>query len=269
MKYFEKLPKISYDTTIGSFNVVSPFAYYDINSSFIQTQPYEVDSKTTLLEAGAVLYGDANSFWAFLIANNTINPFTLLAQNTDLLKSDSDGKYTFNVTGSTANQYVVLGQRTILIKYDPTQVTGITGTFGQTGAWDLYGDFALVESTNSYNKKITTKPVQGTKGNFNIGATADTMVAFNYTGNSGYAVSTKGITPGAVTPFISSVKASRTPSTGENVIESVADETTPTTSPTITYSVEDVAIQTPKTIKAIVPSQLNKLFNNLIYIKYS
>ena len=269
MKYFEKLPKISYNTPLGPMVVTSPFGYYDIDPSYINTQPYEIDSKTTLLEAGVELYNDANSFWAFLICNNTINPFNLLAQNTDLLKQESDGKYTFNLTGSTANQYVVLGQRSVLVKYDASQITGVTGTLGETGAWDPYGDFTLVESTNSYNKKITTKPMQGTKGNFNIGATADDMLGFNYSPATGYATATKKSSAGTITTFLSSQRASNTPDTGSVVIESVADETTPPSNPTVNYTVEDVAIQTPKTIKAIVPSQLNKLFNNLIYIKYT
>jgi hypothetical protein len=245
--------------------VVSPYAYYEINESFIQKQPYQIDSKTTLLEAGAELYNDADSFWAFLIANKTINPFTLLAQNVDMLKNKSAGKYTFNLTGSTANQYVVLGQRSVLVKYDASQVTGVTGTLGQTGAWDPYGDFTLVESTNSYDKKITTKPIQGTKGNFNI-ESKQQMICWRLIMYLPLVMPQvlKKSTAGTITTFLSSNKASSTPDTGNIVIENVADETTPPSQPTINYTVEDVAVQTPKTINAIVPIQLNKLFNNLI-----
>ena len=123
------------------------------------------------LEAGAMLYNDANSFWLFLFANKTINPFNLLAYNVELFGKDNDGKYTFNVTGSTANQYVVLGKQAILTKYDPTQVNGETGTYGDTGPWNPYGDFVLVESVNAYSKKITVKPIQGSLNDLNIGST--------------------------------------------------------------------------------------------------
>lgn len=271
MKYFEKLPKITYETTAGSFTVTSPYAYYKFDVDSILKQDYPIDSKTTLLEAAAVLYKDANSFWLFLMANKTINPFDLVAKNIQIFNKQNEDKYTFNIAGSTANQYVVLGKQSVLVKYDPTQVSGTTATYGETGPWDVYGDFALVESVNSYNKKITTKPVQGSLGNLTIGVTGTSpLLGFNYSSaTETYSTSTKSITAGTASPYISSNAGSKIPSTGETVIESVADDVVPSPPPTIDYTVSDVLAETPKSIKAFLPGQVSKLFNNLIYIKYS
>lgn len=271
MKYFEKLPKINYETTAGTFTVSTPYAYYKFDVDSILKQNYPIDSKTTLLEAAATLYADANSFWLFLLANKTINPFNLLADNVQLFNKQNENKFTFNVTGSTANQYVVLGKQSVLVKYDPTQVSGDTATYGETGPWDVYGDFTLVESTNSYNKKITVKPVKGTSGNLIIGVTGiSPLLGFNYsTVTDTYSTSTKSITAGTATQYISSNAGSRIPSTGETIIESVADEVTPSPPPSVDYTVSDVIIQTPKSVKAFLPGQVSKLFNNLIYVKYS
>lgn len=269
MKYFEKLPKINYETTVGTFTVSTPYAYYKFDNDSILKQDLQIDSKTTLLEAGAKLYKDANSIWLFLLANKTINPFNLVAQNIQIFNKQNENKFTFNVTGSTANQYVVLGKQSILVKYDPTQVSGDTATYGETGAWDVYGDFSLVESVNSYNKKITTKPVKGSSGNLLIGVTGvSPLLGFDYVGNS-YSVSTKSLTGGTATSYISSNAGSKIPSTGETVIESVADEITVSPATFVDYTVEDVLVETPKTIKAFLPGQVSKIFNNLIYIKYS
>lgn len=269
MKYFEKLPKITYETTVGNFVVSSPYAYYKFDNDSILKQDLALDSKTTLLEAGAKLYKDANSFWLFLLANKTINPFNLVAQNVQIFNDQNKNKYTFNVTGSTANQYVVLGKQSVLVKYDPTQVNGETATYGETGPWNVYSDFALVESVNAYSKKITTKPVKGTNGNLIIGVTGiSPLLGFDYAGGS-YSSSTKSITGGTASSYISSNAGSRIPSTSETVIEAVADEVVVSPPPVVNYTVEDVLIQTPKLIKAFLPGQVSKVFNNLIYIKYS
>jgi hypothetical protein len=271
MKYFEKLPKINYETTAGTFTVTTPYAYYKFDVDSILKQDYAIDAKTTLLEAGAMLYKDANSFWLFLLANKKINPFDLVPTNVQIFNKQSEDKYTFNVSGSTANQYVVLGKQSVLVKYDPTKSDGITATYGETGPWDVYGDFALVESTNAYNKKITVKPVQGTSGDLIIGTSGiSPLLGFNYsTVTDSYATSTKSLTAGTATQYISSNAGSRIPSTGETVIESIADEVGPTTPTAVDYTVSDVLIETPKTVKAFLPGQVSKIFNNLIYIKYS
>lgn len=271
MKYFEKLPKITYETTAGNFTVTTPYAYYKFDVDTVLKQNYSIDSKTTLLEAASILYLDANSFWLFLLANKTINPFNLVAQNVEIFNKKNEDKYTFNITGSTANQYVVLGKQSILVKYDPTQVTGITATYGETGAWDPYGDFSLVESVNSYTKKITTKPVKGTSGNLIIGITGTSpLVGFNYnTVTDNYSTSTKSITAGSSTPYISSKAGSIIPSTSETIIQAITDEVIDNPPPSIDYTISDVITETPKSIKAFLPGQVSKILNNLVYLKYS
>jgi hypothetical protein len=84
-----------------------------------------------------------------------------------------------------------------------------------------------------------------------------------------YATSTKSLTAGTATQYISSNAGSRIPSIGETVIESIADEVGPTTPTAVDYTVSDVLIETPKTVKAFLPGQVSKIFNNLIYIKYN
>jgi hypothetical protein len=271
MKYFEKLPKINYETTAGTFTVTTPYAYYKFDVDSILKQDYAIDAKTTLLEAGAMLYKDANSFWLFLLANKKINPFDLVPTNVQIFNKQSEDKYTFNVSGSTANQYVVLGKQSVLVNYDPTKSDGITATYGETGPWDVYGDFALVESTNAYNKKITVKPVKGTKGDLIIGtSTISPLVGFDYSPVvENYSTSTKSLTAGTATKYTSSKAGSIIPSISETTIQAIADEIIESGSTGIDYTVSDVLIQTPKTVKAFLPGQVSKIFNNLIYIKYS
>jgi hypothetical protein len=81
MKFFTNLPKTTFSSTIGSFTISDFFTYLDIESAFIEEGTVTIDNKTTLVEAAATVYQDPNSFWAFVAANNTVNPFDLLADN--------------------------------------------------------------------------------------------------------------------------------------------------------------------------------------------
>lgn len=62
MKYFEKLPKRNYETTLGSFNISDFFSYYKFNYENVSKKEITIDSKTTLPEAASVVYEDSNSF---------------------------------------------------------------------------------------------------------------------------------------------------------------------------------------------------------------
>ena len=81
MNYSSSLPKISFESSIGSFTIASFYSFYEYEPSSLNLTETYVDNRTTLTELSQKIYKDDNSMWLFLIANQTTDPFSLLAQN--------------------------------------------------------------------------------------------------------------------------------------------------------------------------------------------
>ena len=82
MKFFKNLPKINFTSSIGTYSISDFFTYLDVENAPINEGTINIDDKTTLIEASYKFYSDTNTLWAFVAANNVINPFDLLAPNT-------------------------------------------------------------------------------------------------------------------------------------------------------------------------------------------
>ena len=92
MKFFNNLPKTTFSTTLGNFNISDFFTYLDVDKTQVDETTVAVDDKTTLVEAAHNVYKDVNSIWAFVAANNTINPFDLVAPNSSMFATNNADK---------------------------------------------------------------------------------------------------------------------------------------------------------------------------------
>lgn len=182
MKYFSNLPKRNYSTTIGTFNIVDMTCFYDINKIGIETSDTSVDNSFTLIELANTIYEDVDSFWLFLFANDTINPFKLLEQsNTDL------DKFNKSITGvqllvENAQEDVLFTTGSLLLP--STSNTGSAWSYGSTGNFSLTGGFALIDSYNPFSKRANIRYVEG----FSLGFSTITGITFSglVKGSTGY-----------------------------------------------------------------------------------
>lgn len=157
MNYSSSLPKLSYETTIGSFNIVDLTAFYDINSIIIDKNTINVDKSTTLIEKSFSTYNDPNSFWLFLVANNTINPFTLTKESSTSQIENYNISETIVATVGGTEIYSPAGS--IITKYSATG--GSAWQFSSVGNFSITGGFALVDTYNPYSKRLTMKEAVG------------------------------------------------------------------------------------------------------------
>ena len=156
MKYFDKLPKRTYETTLGSFSISDYFSYYKFNFNLVDKRQFEFDSKTTLVEAASTLYDDPNSFWLILLANETINPFLLFVDNyTDYIQNNQY-KSTAKIENQAGPTGYYMNAGSLVLPYSATG--GNPFDFSYVGNFDLNGDVYIVEDQNSYTKRITIKP---------------------------------------------------------------------------------------------------------------
>jgi len=158
MKYFDKLPKRTYETTLGSFSISDYFSYYKFNFDLIGKRQFEFDSKTTLVEAASGLYEDPNSFWLILLANETINPFLLFVDNYINYIQNNENKVTSIIAntdvGTNVGTYMASGSLVTL----QSITSGKPYDFSYVGNFDLDGPIYIVEEQNSYTKRLTIKP---------------------------------------------------------------------------------------------------------------
>lgn len=165
MKYFENLPKKNFESTIGTFSVSDFFTYLDPNLQKIDKSPVTVDNKTTLLEAAYTVYGDLNSFWMFVSANNTINPFTLLSQNVTIYLTENQAKtsleLTANIAGTTSYTFP---KGSIIVPY--TTNSGGSYSYSSVGNFNLDGPLSIVESVSYYNNTMVIKDQRGATYSF-------------------------------------------------------------------------------------------------------
>lgn len=156
MKYFENLPKTTFESSIGSFEICDFFTYIDNAAIPFQTTTVNVDNKSTLLEAAYNVYKDANSFWAFLLANKQINPFTLLALNVNIFVQQNENKINMLLVGNTAGTTsYTFPKGSIVLPY--TSNTGGTYSYTSVGNFNLDGPLSLIESVSFYNGQMIIK----------------------------------------------------------------------------------------------------------------
>jgi len=156
MKYFDKLPKRTFETTLGSFSISDYFSYYKFSFDLVSKRQFEFDSKTTLVEAASTLYEDPNSFWLILLANQTINPFFLFIDNyTDFIQNNKY-KETAKIANSTGNTGYYMSAGSLVLPYSATG--GKPFDFNYVGNFSLDGDIYIVEDQDSYTKRVTMKP---------------------------------------------------------------------------------------------------------------
>jgi hypothetical protein len=166
MKFFSNLPKTTFESSIGPFTVSDFFTYLDVENVFVDTGSFNTDNKTTLIEAAAMLYNDPDTFWSFVVANDMINPFDLLAENVTQFIEDNKEKITLVlysdpfVTPSPA----VFPVGSLIVP--SVANSGACYSMGSTGNFTLNGPFAVVEQTSFYDGNMTISIQYGTTTDF-------------------------------------------------------------------------------------------------------
>lgn len=166
MKFFSNLPKTTFESSIGPFTVSDFFTYLDIENVFVDTGSFNIDNKTTLIEAAATLYNDPDTFWSFVVANDMINPFDLLAENVTQFIEDNKEKITLVLYSDpdipTTATTVPVGSLIL----PSVANSGACYSMGSTGNFDLSGPFAVVEETSFYDGNMTIGIQYGTTSDF-------------------------------------------------------------------------------------------------------
>ena len=165
MKFFENLPKTSFDTTIGTFEISDFFTYLDVENAPIQESNISIDSKTTLLEAAATTYQDPDSFWAIVAANNVINPFTLVESNVNIFTNANKNNTCFILSNQPyftepASGFKSAPIGSLIFPY-LSNVGYPAFSYGSTGYYDMNGPMAVIVDSSYYDLTITASVVKG------------------------------------------------------------------------------------------------------------
>lgn len=153
MKYSENLPKIDYTTTIGTFKVVDVSSYFELNQESLETDTLQVSNDSTLVEMSSTVYADTDSLWLFLYANEAVNPFMLLKNETTTKINEYNTNVTVNSLQNDSTESIIPAGSIIFPYVDNG---GSAWEYGSTGNFSLTGGFALVQSSNSFTKSYTT-----------------------------------------------------------------------------------------------------------------
>jgi hypothetical protein len=279
MKYFENLPKRSFASTIGNFNISSFFTYIDADAVSLSTDNVLVDSKTTLLEASYDVYQDLNNFWAFLLAAKKINPFDLLSDNTVLFTKTNENKINFatvqNVSGTTG---IAFPQGSIIAPYIAN--TGSCSSFGYIGNFDLNGPISIIESVSFYDGNMVIKDQKGATYSFMTptGSTGQQLTVI-YPTATGYSVYNNAYVSNKEKYLDTTVEIKK-PEDGKIIFKNTYSSL-PTTdqkkaapvpvqpTQTIPVSVLKVVEDKSKNILCFLPSEIGTLKTQFITVKYS
>jgi hypothetical protein len=191
MKYFKNLPKTNFESTIGIFSISDFFTYISPNTDRIQTSAISFDSKTNLLEASYGVYKDVNSFWMFVLANNTINPFNLGSINSSLFVKENKEKTSLELYGNTAGTTgYVFPAGSIVAPYIAN--TGGSYSYSSIGNFDLNGPFSIIESAMYIDGTMIIKDQRGATYTFinQDGTTGSQVVVIYRTGTGDYEIQT-------------------------------------------------------------------------------
>lgn len=282
MKFFENLPKTSFESTIGTFQISDFFTYLDVENAPIQESSISIDSKTTLLEAAAATYEDVDSFWAIVAANNVINPFTLVQSNVSIFTNNNKN-----------NKCIILSS---IPQFAPINITndcnipigslifpyygdnGNPYSYGNTGNYDMNGPMGLVVDSSLYDLTVTVSVVKG-GSDFIVTDTPVTVILLNSDGTYGP----------RFTQFITSIQEAKNKvvkqvntTDGKTIYKNVRDRGgEPTLDTSIPqenpldgvtaytlYTAEDEIKLASKNIQAYVPKQLGLIQASFVATKY-
>jgi hypothetical protein len=226
MKYSANLPKITYSTTVGDFEVTDISSYFILNNDNLSKADIETSKNLTLIEMSGSVYNDVNSFWLFLLANKKLNPF-------DLTKTDNaveQTNYESNTVGNainTDNGFDVIVPAGSIV-FPKIANSGDTYSFGGTGNYSLTGGFALVQSFDAFSKKyVAIEPYSG------ITFGVNDNVVFLINGSTGYyqyAAATGGLTQSINTIQVQSESTQKivySSSTQFQVVEALSEDLPP------------------------------------------
>lgn len=191
MKYFENLPKKTFTSSIGDFSISDFFTYLDPNLGIIDESPLTVDSKTTLLEAAYSTYGDLNSFWMFVSANETINPFTLLSTNTNIFLTQNEEKTSLELVDSVSGiTTYTFPKGSLIAPYVPN--SGGSYSYSSVGNFNLNGPLSIIESVSYFKGNMIIKDQRGATYSFinQSGITGSQVVIIYPTEGGTYAIQT-------------------------------------------------------------------------------
>lgn len=278
MKFFTNLPKTKFTSTIGTFIISDFFTYLNIEGSFIEESSVTVDNKTTLIEAANKIYSDPNSFWAFVAANNTVNPFNLLADNSVDYTQTIENHISFvlfpdnvAVTGGSA---FPIGS--LIFPY--TSNTGPSFSYGYTGNYDLQGAYALILQTSFYDGFMTIGSQYNSVQNFiTLGDTRDHVVVVqkNTDGSYSWAGEYYAAYKKAATQKIESITTPadakviyKEAQSSNTTIDELLPSSPPISGATVATTLQQDLDTTNTNIQAYVPSQLGKVQSSFITAKY-
>lgn len=156
MKYFENLPKTTFDTTIGKFEISDFFTYIDSSKLDSPDSSITFDDKSTLIEASFQVYEDPNSFWIFVLANNSFNPFLINPINTEIAKKELAPKLNIVLSGDTAGTTAYVFPKGSII-LSQTANSGNSASYSSVGNFDLNGAFTIVDEDFYYSDSMFVK----------------------------------------------------------------------------------------------------------------
>lgn len=280
MKFFENLPKTSFETTIGTFNISDFFTYLDVENAPIQESNISIDSKTTLLEAAATTYQDPDSFWAIVAANNVINPFTLVESNVNIFTTNNKNNTCFIL--SVVPSFIVITSAITLpigsLIFPYTANSGTSTFYGSTGAYNMNGPMAIVTNSSYYDLTTTANIVKG-GNNFLVNDQPVTLLSLN----------PDGTYKPPIQKFITSVQTGNTKvvkqvnkTDGKTIFKNTRDRLGQLTLDTILpqstpldganlyteYTAQQENTIASKNIQAYVPKQLGLIQSSFVATKY-
>lgn len=186
-KFYINVPKTTFESTIGTFTVPDFFTYIDISNKVLNKTTLTVDNKSTLPEASYSSYDDRNGLWTFLLANETINPFKLLAQNPTLYQEAIQEKVNlllFATPGSTTGG-LAFPAGSLVFPYIGN--TGSSASYGYTGNFDINGPFARIEDVSFYDGNMVIGSQYGsTSGFISLGTTTDQVTVLKLNDDGSY-----------------------------------------------------------------------------------
>jgi|688.fasta_scaffold57707_3 hypothetical protein len=285
MKFFNNLPKTTFSTTVGDFTISNFFTFLDIENIFFDTTETIIDNKTTLVEAAARVYADPNSIWAFLAANNTVNPFDLLAENTVLFQEENQQKVNFLLfpTAGATTGGSAFSVGSIVVPYIAN--TGGTASYGSTGNFNINGAFARIQNSSFYNGDMTIGKQFGGTGSFittGTGITTEQVVVLQQNSDGSYSwggiyyTSNKKSAPDVVV-YIEDLEEGKTifkqPQGSNITVDSLLEEESgPVLSPDRNrqnVTANTIVDNTAKTIQTYVTNSLGVLRSSFITAKYN
>jgi hypothetical protein len=278
MKFFDNLPKTRFTSTIGNFLISDFFTYLNIEGNSIQEASINVDNKTTLIEASVSTYSDVNSFWAFVAANNTVNPFTLLADNAFGYIQTIENHISFVLFPSenAVTGGIAFPVGSLVFPY--TSNTGPSFAYGYTGNYDLNGPYALVLSSSFYDGFMTIGAQYNSNQNFiTTGLTRDhvTIVKKNDDGSYSwggdwYTAYQKPATQKIkyITNKLNANVIYKEAQSSNITIDELLPESQPISGVTVGTTVQQDLDVTSTNIQAYIPSQLGLVQSSFITAKY-